>query len=264
MEAITSKTPLLFAGHGNPMNAISENSFVKGFREIRNAIPQPKSILCISAHWFTKGTQVTHMPIPETIHDFGGFPQALYEVQYPAEGNPALAEEIKELLHPANVILDEAWGLDHGTWTVLTHLFPKANVPVVQLSIDFTKDPEFHYQLATALSPLREKGILIIGSGNIIHNLRRVDFENLDKSDYGYDWAVEAREIINQLIITGDVERLLDYRNLPKVVQLAIPSPDHFLPLIYILGLKQDEEKITFFNDVLVAGSLSMTSLLIN
>lgn len=264
MEGKKVRMPLLFVGHGNPMNAITENSFVEGFKKIRKVIPQPKSILCISAHWYTNGTQVTHMQKPETIHDFGGFPPALYEVQYPADGNPSLAEEIKALLYPTEVLLDEAWGLDHGTWTVLTHLFPNADVPVVQLSIDFTKDAAFHFKLASALAPLREKEILIIGSGNIIHNLRLVDFENLDKTNYGYDWAIEARELINQLIRAGEIEQLMDYHNLPKAVQLAIPSPDHFLPLIYMLGLKQPEEKLLFFNDELVAGSLSMTSLLIN
>lgn len=264
MEAKNVRMPLLFAGHGNPMNAITENSFVEGFRKMRNEIPQPTSILCISAHWYTRGTQVTHMQKPETIHDFGGFPQALFEVQYPAMGKPELAEEIKELLHPVEVALDESWGLDHGTWSVLTHLFPKADVPVVQLSIDFTQEPEFHFNMASTLASLRDKGVLIMGSGNIIHNLRLVDFENMDNAGYGYEWAVEARSIINELIISGDMERLIDYRHLPKSVQLAIPTPDHFLPLIYVLGLKKEEEKISFFNDELVAGSLSMTSILVH
>jgi 4,5-DOPA dioxygenase extradiol len=255
--------PLLFLGHGNPMNAIEENEFVDGFRQIAEMLPKPETILCISAHWYIKGTRVTAMPNPRTIHDFGGFPKQLYEVQYPAKGNPALAELIKDILQPTEVELDEKWGLDHGAWSVIKHLYPKADVPVVQLSIDYTKPAWFHFELASKLISLREKGILIIGSGNIVHNLGMVDFRNIDKVDYGYDWAMEAREIINKLILDKDYDSLINYHKLPESVQTAVPTPDHFLPLLYILGLCQEGENITLFNDKPVGGSLSMTSLYI-
>lgn len=183
----TEKMPVLFLGHGSPMNAIEENQFVTGFRNLAKTLPQPNAILCISAHWFTNGTKVTAMEMPRTIHDFGGFPQALFEVQYPAKGSPELAIETKELLKPIDVELDEHWGLDHGTWSVVKHLYPEANVPVIQLSIDYTKSPQYHFELAKKLSDLRRKGILIIGSGNIVHNLRLVDFPNFNKDNYGYD-----------------------------------------------------------------------------
>jgi 4,5-DOPA dioxygenase extradiol len=262
-EKASEKMPLLFLGHGSPMNAIEENQFVEGFRNIATRLPKPTSILCISAHWYTKGTMVTSMKIPRTIHDFGGFPQPLYDVKYPALGNPALAKETKELLIPVHVDLDESWGLDHGAWSVIKHLFPNADIPVIQLSLDYSKQASYHYNLAQQLSPLREKGVLIIGSGNIIHNLQLVDFRNMNKIDYGFDWAIEAREIINKYLIDGNYSPLINYEKLPKAVQFAIPTPDHYLPLIYILALQRDGENLHFFNDSLVAGSLSMTSLMI-
>ena len=257
----TNKMPLLFLGHGSPMNAIRENQFVNGFRNVAKTIPTPNAILCISAHWFIKGTKVTAMEQPKTIHDFGGFPKELYEVQYPAKGSPTLARETKELLNPVIVELDEKWGLDHGAWSVIKHLYPNADVPVVQLSIDYTKPTAYHFELAKQLSSLREKGILIIGSGNIVHNLKLVDFQNFDKENFGYDWAIEAKESINKLLLDRNYHSLLNYEKLGKAFQLAIPTPDHYLPLIYILGLMEKEEKISLFNDKLVAGSLSMTSL---
>lgn len=257
----TEKMPALFIGHGNPMNAVEENQFVEGFKNSIKNVPKPNAILCISAHWFTDGTKVTAMEFPKTIHDFGGFPQALFEVQYPAKGSPELAKATSEILLPTEVKLDYDWGLDHGTWSVLKHLYPNANVPVIQLSIDYTQPPSYHFELAQKLQTLRRKGILIIGSGNIIHNLRLVDFQNFDKDNYGYDWAIEAHEIINNLITKGDFKSLIEYKNLSKAVQLAIPTPEHFLPLIYTIGLQQKNEESTFFNDKLVAGSLSMTSI---
>jgi 4,5-DOPA dioxygenase extradiol len=259
----TERMPLLFLGHGSPMNAIEENEFVTGFRDIAKTLPKPNAILCISAHWFIKGTKVTSMEMPKTIHDFYGFPQELYEVQYPAKGNPALANEIKNLLMPNLVELDYDWGIDHGAWSVLRHLYPKANIPVVQLSIDYTKPASFHFELAKKLSELRNKGILIIGSGNIIHNLRLVDYGSLGKDNYGYDWAIEAKETINGFLLKGNYESIINYERQSKAIQLAIPSPDHYLPLIYVLALQQEEENITLFNDKLVGGSLSMTSLII-
>lgn len=259
--ANTPKMPVLFLGHGSPMNAIEENQFVKGFRTIGQNLTKPTTIICVSAHWYTNGTKVTAMEMPKTIHDFGGFPKALYDVQYPAKGNPELAKETKSLLSPTAVALDETWGLDHGAWSVIKHLYPKADVPVIQLSIDYTKPAQYHFDLAKKLQAMRSKGVLIVGSGNIIHNLGLVDFKNLDKENYGYDWAIEARQIINQFIEKQDFQSLIDYKNLPKAVQLAIPTPDHYLPLIYALGLKEKNDTIQLFNDKLLGGSLSMTSL---
>lgn len=257
----TERMPLLFIGHGNPINAIEENQFVTGFRDVAKTLPKPNAILCISAHWFTNGTKVTAMEMPRTIHGFSGFPKELYEVQYPAKGSPALAKETKQLLSPTLVELDENWGLDHGTWSVVKHLYPKADVPVIQLSIDYTKPASYHYKLAKQLSSLREKGILIIGSGNMIHNLGMVDFQNFNKDNYGFDWAIEARETINSLLLDGNYQPLIGYEKLGKAIQLAVPTPDHYLPLIYTLGLQQKGESLSLFNDKLYAGSLSMTSL---
>jgi 4,5-DOPA dioxygenase extradiol len=255
------KMPVLFLGHGSPMNAIEENQFVTGFREIAKTLPRPNAILCVSAHWFTQGTKVTAMEMPRTIHDFSGFPKELYEVQYPAKGNIALAKETKELLSPTFVELDEKWGLDHGAWSVIKHLYPNADIPVVQLSIDYTKPAQVHFELAQKLNELRNKGILIIGSGNIVHNLGLVDFRNFDKDNYGFDWAIEAREIINKYMLEGNFQPIINYEKQSKAFQLAIPTPDHYLPLIYTLGLSQKGESLLLFNDKLVAGSLSMTSL---
>lgn len=257
----TDKMPVLFLGHGSPMNAIEENQFVVGFRTIAKTLPTPNAILCISAHWYTNGTKVTAMELPRTIHDFGGFPKELFEVQYPAKGSPALAEETQKALSPISVELDEKWGLDHGAWSVIKHLYPDANIPVVQLSIDYTQPAQYHYDLAQSLNELRSKGVLIIGSGNIVHNLRMVDFANFDRDNYGYDWAIEAREFINSHLLNGNYLPLINYQKQSKSLQLAIPTPEHYLPLIYTLGLQQRGENITLFNDKLMAGSLSMTSL---
>jgi 4,5-DOPA dioxygenase extradiol len=260
----TERMPVLFLGHGSPINAIKENQFVQGFRNIAKTLPTPNAIICISAHWYTNGTKVTAMEMPKTIHDFGGFPKELFEVQYPVKGNPTLAKETKELLLPNVIELDEKWGLDHGAWSVIKHLYPNANIPVIELSIDYTKPAQYHYELAQKLQSLRNKGILIIGSGNIVHNLRMIDFANGDKDDYGYDWAIEARETINKYLLNGDFQPLINFEKLGKAFQLAIPTPDHYLPLIYSLGLKQKNDTISLFNDKLLAGSLSMTSLKIS
>ncbi|QGK73155.1 4,5-DOPA dioxygenase extradiol [Flavobacterium sp. SLB02] len=257
----TDKMPVLFLGHGSPMNAIEENQFVVGFRNLAKTLPQPNAILCISAHWFTNGTKVTSMQMPRTIHDFGGFPQALFDVQYPAKGSPELAAETKKILEPVHVDLDEHWGLDHGAWSVIKHLYPQANVSVIQLSIDYTKSGQYHFELAQKLQSLRHKGVLIIGSGNIVHNLRLVDFRNFDKDNYGYDWAIEARETINNYLLDGNFQPLIDFEKMNKAIQLAIPTPDHYLPLLYTLGLKEKSEELSLFNDKLLAGSLSMTSV---
>jgi 4,5-DOPA dioxygenase extradiol len=257
----TEKMPVLFLGHGSPMNAIEDNEFVQGFKTAAKNLPKPNAILCISAHWFTRGTKVTAMQNPPTIHDFGGFPKELFAVQYPAKGSPELAKETKQLLSPTLVELDEKWGLDHGAWSVIIHLFPKADVPVIQLSIDYTKDAAWHYELAKQLNALRHKGVLIIGSGNMVHNLGLVDFQNFDKDDYGFDWAREAKATFNSHILNGNHGALIQYNKLSKAIQLAVPSPDHYLPLIYTLGLKDKTDKLILFNDKCVAGSLSMTSV---
>lgn len=257
----TPVMPVLFLGHGSPMNAIEDNEFVHGFRELGKTIPRPTAILCISAHWETKGTFVTAMNNPPTIHDFGGFPKELFEVQYPAPGSPQLARETQNLVRKSMVCLDENWGLDHGTWSVLKHLYPAADVPVVQMSLDYFKSPQDHYELAKELEVLRYKGILIVGSGNIVHNLRYIAWDKLNAENYGYDWALEANEKIKNLIMEGNHKQLINYKTLGKVINLAIPTPEHYLPLLYILALKMNKEEISIFNDKEVAGSLSMTSL---
>jgi 4,5-DOPA dioxygenase extradiol len=256
----TGKMPVLFLGHGSPMNAIEDNQFVRGFKEIVKSIPKPKAILCISAHWYIKGTKVMSSPMPRTIHDFGGFPEKLFQVQYPAKGSPELANEVKTMLG-SQASLSEDWGLDHGAWSVLIHLYPKADIPVIQLSIDYTKAASFHYELGTLLRKLRHKGVLIVGSGNIVHNLGMIDWQNMEKDDHGYDWAREVREKINQSIEQRDFKSLLQYEKQGKAFQNAIPTPDHYLPLLYTLGMHNKSEDIHFFNDKLLAGSLSMTSL---
>lgn len=259
----TAKMPVLFVGHGNPMNAIEENIFVEGFRNIASRIEKPNAILCISAHWLTNGTKVTAMPFPQTIHDFGGFPDELFQVQYPAKGSPELAKETKLLLAPTPIELDETWGLDHGTWSILRRMYPNADIPVIQLSIDYSKPMQWHFDLAKQLNSLRSKGVLIIGSGNIIHNLRMVDFKNINKVDYGYDWAIEARTIFNDYLKEGNFNAIINFDKGPSSLKMAVPTPEHFIPLLYSLGLKEKTDDLSLFNDQLVAGSLSMTSVLL-
>jgi 4,5-DOPA dioxygenase extradiol len=257
----TERMPVLFLGHGSPMNAIEENEFVTGFRTIAQSIPKPSAILCISAHWFINKTAVTAMEIPKQIYDFGGFPQALFDVKYTPKGSLLLVDETIKTVNKVKVEKDENWGLDHGAWTVIKHLYPNADVPVVQMSIDYTQNAAAHFEIAKELQSLRNKGVLIIGSGNIIHNLGLVDFYNLNKDNYGYDWAIEARTIMNNLIEKGDFKSLTQYQTLGKAVQLAIPTPEHYLPLIYSLSLKTEKDELTLFNDKLQGGSLSMTSV---
>ena len=255
------KMPALFLGHGSPMNAIEENEFVAGFRQIANKIPRPKAIVCVSAHWETRGTQVTAMPQPKTIHDFGGFPKELYEVQYPAPGNPGLAKEIRDTAKTTDIVLDDKWGLDHGAWSVIKHLYPKADIPVVQVSLDYGKTPRQHYELAQELAGLRDKGVLVIGSGNMVHNLRMVAWNRLNETGFGYDWAIEANEKMKQFIMSDDHAPLIRYQDMGRAFQLAIPSPDHYLPLLYAMALKGKNENIELFNDKALGGSLTMTSV---
>ena len=257
----TQKMPVLFLGHGSPMNAIEENEFVQGFRNMAQEIPKPNAILCVSAHWYTNGTFVTAMEMPRTIHDFYGFPEELFSVVYEAPGSPELAKETADLLLPVEVEENHNWGLDHGAWSVIKHLYPNADIPVIQLSIDATKPPQYHFELASRLQKLREKGILIIGSGNIIHNLRMVDFRNIDNVGFGYDWAHEAREKSNNWLLDGNFKSLIDYHKQGQFMQAAVPSPDHYLPLLYTLGLKEKGDELRLFNDELIGGSLSMTSV---
>jgi 4,5-DOPA dioxygenase extradiol len=257
------KMPVLFLGHGSPMNAIEENEFVRGWIDMGKSLPKPSSILCISAHWETRGTNVTAMIRPSTIHDFGGFPKELFEVRYPAPGNPELALKIKQSVNKTEVGLDNKWGLDHGAWSVLKHLYPKADIPVVQLSMDYYQPPQYHYDLAKELSYLREEGVLIIGSGNMVHNLGLISWEKMDVPGFGYDWAIEANEKMKELIQSNDHKALIDYKSLGNAINLAIPTPDHFIPLLYSLALKEENERVKIFNDKAVAGSLTMTSIII-
>jgi 4,5-DOPA dioxygenase extradiol len=253
----TRPMPVIFVGHGSPMNAIEENEFVKGWRRMGESIPRPAAVLCVSAHWETHDTFVTAMEKPATIHDFGGFPQALYEVQYPAPGSPSIAAETKKNVHSARVEMDLKWGLDHGCWSVLKHLYPDADVPVLQFSLDYSKPAQYHFDLGKELAPLRKKGVLIVGSGNIVHNLRMVDWRNPDS---GYPWAEVANSKIKKLVFDGDVKSLIDYHNLGRELELSVPSPEHYLPLLYILALKQEKENISVYNDKTVMGSISMSS----
>lgn len=255
--------PVLFVGHGNPMNGIEENEFTQGFRDVAKQIPKPSAVLCVSAHWQTQGTFVTAMEKPRTIHDFYGFPQELYEVQYPACGSPSLAEKIMGMVTKTSVELDFGWGLDHGCWVVLKRFYPDADVPIVQLSLDYTEEALFHYELAKQLFALREEGVLIIGSGNMVHNLALVDWENSDAVGFGYDWANQASQKMKQFILSGRHEELINYRSQGRAFDLAIPTPEHYLPLLYALALKGKDETISFFNDKALAGSLTMTSLII-
>ncbi len=256
----TDTMPVLFIGHGSPMNAIETNEFSEKWESLGSSLPLPAAILVISAHWETKGTFVTAMQQPPTIHDFGGFPQALFDVQYPAPGNPLLAGETAELLREHAAGLDLQWGLDHGTWSVLRNMYPKADIPVIQLSLDYELSPRQHYELAKKLALLRNKGVLIIGSGNMVHNLRLIEWR---KPETGSDWALEANGLFKKLILENRHQELIDYPKLGKAVQLSIPTPEHFLPLLYVLALKDIDEEPSFFNDKPVMGSLTMTSVIL-
>ena len=259
-EETDAKMPVLFLGHGSPMNAIEENVFVKGFRDVGKRLQKPKAILCISAHWETYGTKVTAMEMPKTIHDFGGFPPALYEVQYPAPGSPELARMTKELLHDCE--LDHHWGLDHGAWSVIKHMYPDADVPVVQMSLNRYKTPAEHIALAKELDALRKRGVLIVGSGNMVHNLRMVAWDRLNDS-FGFDWAQEANARMKAMIVSNDLQGLANFSKGGKAFDNAIPTPEHYLPMLYATALRGEDENISFFNDSYLAGALSMTSILI-
>jgi 4,5-DOPA dioxygenase extradiol len=248
--------PALFVGHGSPMNAIETNEFSVAWTESGRSLPIPKAILCISAHWMTNGTRVTAMGKPKTIHDFSGFPQELFQMQYPAEGSPLLARLTEQTIKNAKVEIDFNWGLDHGTWSVLCRMFPDADIPVVQLSLDGYKEPRAHYELGKELRSLRNKGVLIIGSGNMVHNLMMLSWE-----DIAYDWAVEFDETLKGLILSGDHDSIINYPRFGKIADLSIPTNEHFLPLLYIMGIMDQAEKVSFFADKVTLGSISMRSV---
>lgn len=254
----TPPLPVLFLGHGSPMNAIEDNPFTQGWRAVGNELPRPNAILCISAHWETNGTYVTGMERPRTIHDFGGFPQELFDVQYPAPGSPALARQAQAAATSRHIGVDHAWGLDHGAWSVIVHLFPKADIPVVQLSLDRGLSSQQHYDLARELAALRTKGVLIIGSGNMVHNLGLIDWRN---PEGGYDWADEANARMKELIAKGDHAPLIGHDVQGRAFQLSIPTREHFLPLLYVLGMQGRNEPTLLFNDRTMMGSLAMTSV---
>ncbi|MBL7973675.1 MAG: 4,5-DOPA dioxygenase extradiol [Candidatus Kapabacteria bacterium] len=253
--------PVLFVGHGSPMNGIEDNEFSRRWKKLGEEVPVPKAVLCISAHWLTKGTHITAMEKPKTIHDFGGFPEELFKVQYNAPGSPSLAKETSELVKKTNVGLDHDWGLDHGTWSITKQMFPKADIPVLQLSIDYARPPQYHYDLGKELAALRNKGVLILGSGNMVHNLRMVAWDKLDAPEYGFDWAHEINASFKKYITERNHTALINYQQLGNAAKLAIPTPDHYYPLLYTLGLQNKNEQTTFFNDKAVGGSLTMTSV---
>ncbi|MCX6017803.1 MAG: 4,5-DOPA dioxygenase extradiol [Chloroflexi bacterium] len=261
--------PVLFVGHGSPMNAIEDNDVVRMWGRVGSEIPKPRAILCVSAHWETRGTRVTAMEKPRTIHDFGGFPRELFDVQYPAPGSMQLAQETHDVIQLAEVYFDHSeWGLDHGCWSVLNKMFPAADVPVVQISLDVGMTPQQHFALARELAALRRRGVLIFGSGNMVHNLRRIALpagstEGFN-TRYGLDWALEANMVFKELIDAGRFDHLADYKSLGRAVQLAVPTPEHYLPMLYTLALKDDDDGISYFNDYALAGSLTMTSMMID
>lgn len=262
MEINPQLMPAIFFGHGNPMNALQNNPYTSAWAAIGKAMPRPKAILAISAHWYLPGTKVTANLQPPTIHDFGGFPQALSDVEYPAPGSPDLAYHVQSLLAPLAVTLDHSWGLDHGTWSVLCHVFPEADIPVIQLSIDANQPAQFHYELGSKLAALRTQGLLVMGSGNIVHNLRTYAWGKADAT--AYDWAVRFENQVRKILLEGDYESLINYSRLGSDAALAIPTPEHYLPLLYILGTQQAGEQISFPVDGIEGGSISMLSVQIS
>lgn len=257
-EAKTERMPVVFMGHGSPMNTLEDNEYTREWHKIAASIPTPTAILCISAHWLTHGTAVTAMEHPKTIHDFYGFPQSLSTFEYPAPGAPQLAAETKKQIHSTDVILDEKeWGLDHGTWSVLAQMYPKANIPVYQLSIDFYKGGQYHYDLGKELRSLRERGVLIMGSGNVVHNLRMIKWEG-----GAYDWATEFDTKVKDLLDKRDFAPLIDYKSLGRAAELSIPTPDHYFPLLYTMGAADEKDSHSYFNEGAALGSMSMRCVL--
>ncbi len=256
---MTTVMPAIFFGHGNPMNAVTSNGYTEAWRRMGAETPRPKAVLAISAHWYVPGTGVTVATAPRTIHDFGGFPDELYQVQYPAPGDPALARRVQDLLAPLEVTSDTDWGLDHGTWSVLTHVYPQADVPVVQLSIDESRPAAFHFEIGQRLAPLREEGVLVVGSGNLVHNLRTYAWGRHPQDPY--DWAIRFEGSARRLIRAGDHKPLIAYDTLGPDAALSIPTPDHYLPLLYVLGAAQQGDAITFPVEGVDGGSISMLAV---
>ena len=257
---MTSPLPAIFFGHGNPLNALLRNTYTESWAKIGSSLPRPRAILCVSAHWYLPGTFVTVMDAPRTIHDFGGFPRELYEVQYPAPGSPELAARIHILLPDTWIEFDTGnWGLDHGTWSVLCHVFPQADIPVVQLSIDETQPPEFHYELAQRLAPLRDEGVLVIGSGNIVHNLHTYAWGKHEVEPF--DWAIRFEKQARAFLMNGDDAQLVNYVSLGRDALLSVPTPEHYLPLIYMLGLRRPGETVNFPVEGFDGGSISMLAV---
>jgi 4,5-DOPA dioxygenase extradiol len=256
---MTKPMPVIFFGHGNPMNALSGNAYTRAWAALGAEIPRPRAVLCVSAHWYLPGTFVTAMKAPRTIHDFGGFPRELYEVKYPAPGDAELALRVRDLLAPVAVGLDERWGLDHGTWSVLCHVFPEADIAVVQLSIDETQPATFHYEIAKRLSPLRDEGVLIIGSGNLVHNLHAYSWGR--HAVEPFDWAVRFEERARSLLVTGNHEPLINYETLGRDALLSAPTPDHYLPLLYVIALRREGEEVSFPVEGFDGGSISMLTV---
>ena len=256
---MTKPMPVVFFGHGNPMNALAHNAWTEGWASIGARMPQPKAILSISAHWYLPSTQVTAMPAPRTIYDFAGFPPSLRAIKYPAPGEPKLASHIQTLLAPLSVTLDKRWGLDHGSWSVLCHVFPEANIPVLQLSIDETQPAAFHYELGKRLAPLRDEGVLVMGSGNLVHNLHAYAWGR--RQIKPFDWAARFEERARDLILAGDHEPLVNYETLGREARLSIPTPEHYLPLLYVLALQRENEKVSFPVEGFDGGSVSMLSV---
>jgi 4,5-DOPA dioxygenase extradiol len=251
--------PAIFFGHGNPLNALARNEWTEGWAAVGAGLPRPRAVLCVSAHWYLPGTLVTAMSEPRTIHDFGGFPRELYEFEYPAAGDPALASRVAELLAPLHVGLDQRWGLDHGTWSVLCHVFPAADVPVVQLSIDETQPPEFHYETAKRLAPLRDEGVLVVGSGNLVHNLHAYSWGRHPVEPF--DWAVRFEERARALISAGEDAPLVAYESMGRDARLSAPTPDHYLPLLYVLALRRAGDEVGFPVEGFDGGSISMLTV---
>lgn len=258
---MSERTPTIFFGHGNPMNALSDNAYTRGWAAIGRSVPRPKAILCVSAHWYIPAVAVTAMERPRTIHDFGGFPKELFAVEYPAPGSPELAARVAALLG-GNVVFDTThWGLDHGTWSVLVHVFPDAAIPVVQLSINEAEPASFHYDLATKLAPLRDEDVLIIASGNLVHNLHTYAWGKHNAEPF--DWALRFEKKARELMLLGDHEPLVNYETLGRDAMLSAPTPDHYLPLLYVLALKRDDDEITFPVEGFDGGSISMLSVMV-
>jgi 4,5-DOPA dioxygenase extradiol len=262
MPRMQTCMPALFFGHGNPLNAIQKNEWTDAWRALGRTLPRPRAILCISAHWYPPATLVTANDQPRTIHDFGGFPRELYEVEYRAPGSPPVADEVVRALKPLDAGLDERWGLDHGTWSVLTHLYPDADVPVLQLSIDESKDPRFHYDAGKRLSALRDSGILVIGSGNIVHNLHTYAWGRTSPAPY--DWAVRFETVARAAMQVANDETLIEYEALGQDALLSVPTPEHYLPLLYVLGTRRDTDRVSFPVEGMDGGSVSMLSVMLS